>query len=360
MIFSREKRIKYLGFDDFWFVVVGVLILSFFINYIFNNSFGKLQFLDALVNWGISIFFCIINWVILRWITIALRKKFPDFKDNLKRIAIVFLIIIFTIVAIDYIGTKILSAIFGDSYNPIERSKILAMVLVLSTMVTAIYEAIYLYKQLRRTIREEEQAKQVIVQAELDALRNQAQPHFLFNSLNTLRDIIDQNPKEDAKEFVDKLSNVYRFILESGSSHLTTLRNELKFSKSYTHIQKERFGDNLRVTWDIPEELLEKLVTPMSVQLLLENAIKHNIISKSKPLTINIHARDHQIIIENNIQLKTTKLPSTKLGLKNIEKRYHLISDRSISISEKEGRFIVHIPLLHPSDLKENHAITDY
>jgi LytS/YehU family sensor histidine kinase len=213
-------------------------------------------------------------------------------------------------------------------------------------MIMAIYEAVYFYVRLEEFIREEEQAKQIIVTAKLDALRNQAQPHFLFNSLNTLRDIIDNDPKEDAQEFVDKLSDVYRFILDTGSANLVTLRDELKFAKSYIHIQSERFGDNLKLDWNISEKSLDSKVVPMSLQLLLENAIKHNVISRANPLEIVVKVDGDQLVIENKIQPKSTQLPSTKLGLKNIEKRYSLISEKIPTIVNDGEKFIVSIPLL--------------
>ena len=210
----------------------------------------------------------------------------------------------------------------------------------------AIYEAVYFYGRLEQFIREEEQAKQVIVTAKLDALRNQAQPHFLFNSLNTLRDIIDHDTKDDAKKFVDKLSDVYRFILDTGSANLVSLRDELKFSKAYIHIQSERFGDNLKLVWDINDSYLDRNVIPMSLQLLLENAIKHNVVSRAKPLEIIVKVKEDQLIVENKIQPKSTQMRSTKLGLKNIEKRYSLISERIPAVINDGEKFVVSIPLL--------------
>ena len=180
----------------------------------------------------------------------------------------------------------------------------------------SIYEAVYYYVRLKKSIREEEQTKQAMIQAQFDTLTNQARPHFLFNSLNTLRDIIDQEPKENAKDFVDKLSNVYRFILESGKTNLISIEEELEFAKAYVHIQSERFGDNLKIHWNIQEEKKSSMIVPMSLQLLLENAIKHNIVSKSKPLTIDVETTDDQLIVKNKIQAKTTQTPSTKIGLK--------------------------------------------
>jgi LytS/YehU family sensor histidine kinase len=222
-------------------------------------------------------------------------------------------------------------------------------------MTMAIYEAIYFYVRLKKSIREEEQTKQAIIQAQLDALRNQAQPHFFFNTLNTLRDIIDQNSKEDAKEFVDKLSDMYRFLLEAGNANLISLRDELKFAKAYIHIQSERFGDNLKLNWNITEASLDAMIVPMSLQLLLENAIKHNVISKAKPLEVTINIKDDYVIVDNRIQVKSTQVPSTKVGLKNIEKRYALITSKSVDIQNDGNQFSVSLPLLKTSEQKNSH-----
>ncbi|WP_299213669.1 histidine kinase [uncultured Dokdonia sp.] len=351
MLFNKEKRIKYLGFNDFWFTIIGIIILSFVTDYLFNNSFSRYPFGEAIIYWSISLSFTIINWFFMRSVLIYLRKKYIAFQDTVKRIIIAFLFIITSVPFIDYTGSSIVSLFFNNFYyNILDRFNVLLPIIIISVMVQAIYEAMYYHAMLKKIIREEEQAKQMMVQMQLDALRNQAQPHFFFNTLNTLRDIIDQNSKEDAKEFVDKLSNVYRFILESGNSNLISLRDELKFARAYIHIQSERFGDNLKVQWNLPETSLDSMIVPMSMQLLLENAIKHNVVSRSKPLLIDVFIKDHHVCVENKIQSKSTQLPSTKLGLKNIEKRYALISNQPIEIKNNGHVFTVALPLLKLSD----------
>jgi sensor histidine kinase YesM len=352
MLFNKERRIKYLGFNDFWFAVISIIVLSVVTNYLFSNYSKGTPFLEIVINWVISLFFTLCNWFFMRNVIIYLRKRYPSFQSTIKRIIIVFFFIMVSVPLIDYLGSAIIGTFFFDSYhyNVFDRFKILLPIVIISVMIQAIYEAIYYHAMLKKIIREEEQAKQVMVQAQLDALRNQAQPHFFFNTLNTLRDIIDQNSKEDAKEFVDKLSNVYRFILESGNSNLISLRDELKFARAYIHIQSERFGDNLQLQWDIPEAVLERMIVPMSVQLLLENAIKHNVVSRSKPLIINVSIKEDHVLVENQIQATSTQLPSTKLGLKNIEKRYALISNQSIEIKNDGHTFTVALPLVTLSD----------
>ncbi len=346
MLISKKKQIKYLGFDDFWFIFIGVIIVGFVTDYLFNRSFDINFIGEALIDLSLSIFITTCDWFLVRAILIFMRKRYPDFKDNVKRIGLVLLTIITAVLLVDFLLNILLLPISANTYNFLARSKVLLTIILISSMVFAIYEAIYFYIRLEKSIREEEQAKLVLIQMELDGLRNQAQPHFFFNTLNTLRDIIDQNPKEDAKKFVDKLSDVYRFLLESGNDNLISLRDELRFSKAYIYIQSERFGNNLKLNWSIPETSLDTMIAPISLQLLLENAIKHNVISKAKQLVVNVEVKGDYLVVYNRIQSKSTQLPSTKLGLKNIENRYALLSSKSIEIINDGNRFTVSLPLL--------------
>jgi len=360
MLVNKKNRIKYIGFDDFWFSVIGVLIISLFTAYFSNYSNEVLSLGEAVFTWGFSLFLGIIAWLIVRAIMIFLRKKYPDFRDDTKRNILFLLAIIATVFLVDFIGRTIISLIPNVNYvGGAAQIKALLLSILITIMIMAIYEAIYYNMRLKISVREEEKSKQAIVQAQLDTLRNQAQPHFFFNTLNTLRDIIDQNSKEDAKQFVDKLSDMYRFLLEAGNANLISLRDELKFSKAYIHIQSERFGDNLKLNWNIPKTSLDAMIVPMSLQLLLENAIKHNVVSRAKPLEVTIGVKDDYVVVDNKIQVKSTQLPSTKVGLKNIEKRYALITGKSIEIINSGTRFSVSLPLLKASDQKHSHENID-
>lgn len=354
MLPNREKRIKYLGFNDLWFSIISIIILSLIITYIFKPPGEGLTTPEAIASYVVTLFFSTTDWIINRTILIRLRKQYPSLKNSTQRISLLFLGILITVAAVDFLGVSLIS-LFADNihYDFQERARSLVIIVGITIMTMAIYEAVYFFILLKKSIREEEQAKQAIIQAELDVLRNQAQPHFFFNTLNTLRDIIDQSPKEDAKQFVDKLSDIYRFLLESGNANLISLKAELKFAQAYIHVQSERFGENLRPNWNIPEAFLDHMIVPMSLQLLLENVIKHNVISRSKPLHINIGIEDDCLFVSNKIQKKSTQLPSTKMGLKNIEKRYALISKKSIIIANDGEQFSVSLPLLTASAIKE-------
>ncbi|WP_103068268.1 sensor histidine kinase [Aquimarina sediminis] len=362
-LFNKKRRIQYLGFNDIWFSVIGILIISLITNYLFNNPSERASIVLVVIGWFAALINVICDWFIIRSILIFLRKKYPDFKDDFKRIIFLLFAIICVILFVDFTMGFLLAQFFiflGFESSHMVILRVLLPVFLIIIMTMAIYEAIYYYVRLKKSIREEEQTKQVMIQAQLDTLRNQAQPHFLFNSLNTLRDIIDNDTKEDAKDFVDNLSGVYRFIIESDNSNLISLEKELKFAKAYIHIQSERFGDNLKVNWDIPEDKHSAMIVPMSIQLLLENAIKHNIVSKAKPLLVTVVIKGDTLVVSNKIQAKSTQTPSTKIGLKNIEQRYILISKKSPEIINDGNQFTVVLPLLKLSDQNKNYANTNH
>ncbi len=348
-LFNKEKRIKSLGFNDIWFSFAGIFFISIILFYLLNKASNETSFHIIFIRWGIFLCFTILDWIIIRTILIFLRTKYNDFKNDIKRTTILFFSLIIVIISVEFIGGFLLSLIFGllgTEYTHSLDLKILITTIITTLMIMAIYDAIYYYIRLKKSIRVEEQVKQIMVQAQLDTLRNQAQPHFLFNSLNTLRDVIDQESKEYAINFVDNLSNVYRFILDSAATNTISIREELKFVRAYVYIQLERFGNNLQIKWNIPPDKEACLVVPMSLQLLIENAIKHNIISKAKPLVVTINIKDDHLVVRNKIQLKSTKIPSTKIGLKNIQKRYKLISSKTPEIINEGNDFIVKLPLL--------------
>ncbi len=195
-----------------------------------------------------------------------------------------------------------------------------------------------------------EQLKKEKLSAQLEELKQQMSPHFLFNSLNTLKTIV---PDENSKTYIVKLANVYRYLLSFNSKHLTTLKDELDFVESYLYIIKERFEDALEIIIDIDESLMENYIPPLSLQLLIENAIKHNIVSLEDPLKISVSNNDSKdmLIISNNLQLKSSKENSTGMGLDNIKTRYQLLAQKDILILKDENSFNVQIPLLLNSHL---------
>lgn len=216
-----------------------------------------------------------------------------------------------------------------------------------SLFMNTFYTGIYFFEKWKESLLETERLKRENVQSQLNALRNQVNPHFLFNSLNTLTALIGED-KNKATQFVRNFSDFYRYTLKSQEQELSTLQEEINATQLYLKMQEERFGANLIFKNNIPESKLKTYIPTLTLQILVENAIKHNVISSSKPLTIELSVDENDfLIIKNNFQPKTTKLPSTKLGLKNIQERYRYLCDRKVSIEEGKTNFKVFIPVLN-------------
>jgi len=202
----------------------------------------------------------------------------------------------------------------------------------------------------------QESTKQEIVAktetAKFESLKSQLDPHFLFNSLNVLTSLIGENPYK-AEKFTTQLSKVYRYVLEQRNKDLIPVLEEIKFGNTYMELLGMRFED--AVKFEIPSSITNKnlKIVPLSLQLLLENAVKHNVVSSSKPLTIRIYEQDNYLIIENNINPKQAIGQGTKVGLRNIADRYGLITDKNVIIENNNKIFKVSLPLL----LKMNNMI---
>ena len=191
-------------------------------------------------------------------------------------------------------------------------------------------------------------------------MRNQVNPHFLFNNLSVLTALIPLDTNASV-EFVGQFSKVYRYVLKSHEKDLMELGTELDFIDSYLYLLKKRFGESLKISVQADEEVRQHYIVPMALQMLVENAVKHNIVSKNKPLQINIFTEDDQLlIVQNNLQRKdVNELESTNLGLSNISQRYDFLTHESIIIQENEAYFTVKLPIIKLNLLKNKMVVQE-
>ncbi|QBR10763.1 sensor histidine kinase [Sphingobacterium sp. CZ-2] len=180
--------------------------------------------------------------------------------------------------------------------------------------------------------------------AQLETLKNQIDPHFLFNSLNVLIGLIEED-KQNAITYTKSLSSIYRYILTQKDKELTSIQEELSFARSYISLLKLRFEDGINYQEGIIEAESKEIV-PLSLQLLLENCIQHNRISEENPLTISIYQEGSKLVVSNNLQEKNSPNPSTKIGLANIVDRYALLSKEEVIIEKSDTYFKVKIPII--------------
>lgn len=216
--------------------------------------------------------------------------------------------------------------------------------LVPTLVVLTFYETVYFFVSWKNKVIETEAISRTQMQTQLDALKNQLDPHFLFNSLNTLSSLINEN--EPAQQYLTRLADVYRYVLLSKDRNTVTLKEEIDFAQAFLYLAKVRFRHGLEVTVNVPEAALAKLIAPLSVQLLLENALKHNVVSREKPLHVHIAAEGDYLRVRNELQPKVHLESGTKVGLKNILARYRLLTERPVEIVNDSVHFEVSLPLI--------------
>ncbi len=212
-------------------------------------------------------------------------------------------------------------------------------------IVTLLFYIFYFFKATSEKKLSESQVVAKTETAKYESLKSQLDPHFLFNSLNVLTSLIGENPVL-AEKFTAKLSKVYRYVLEQKNKDLIPLSEELEFAKTYMELLKMRFED--AVVYEIPEKVsnIELKIVPLSLQILLENAVKHNVISSESPLSVKIYEEEGNLLVENNLNKKDNLEKSTKIGLNNIRDRYGLITKRPFIVEEKNKIFKITLPLL--------------
>jgi hypothetical protein len=212
-------------------------------------------------------------------------------------------------------------------------------------LISLVLHSISFLRSWRTMAIESERMKKDVAIARYESLKNQVNPHFLFNSLNALSNLVYEDA-DQANKFIQKLSEVYRYVLESKDKDLVPLETEMKFVQSYLYLQKIRFGESLKITEAISGESNYQL-PPLSVQMLLENAIKHNVVSQDDPLEVRLYMEEDYLVVENNLQKKNI-LPHeiSEVGLSNIRARYAVFTDAPVKIQEEDGKFLVALPLL--------------
>lgn len=277
----------------------------------------------------------------LNWDKLIILKKY--------RIVIGFIGSIFvTILGIFFIRFSIKVLIEGSSIDHFfenENKAHYLVSLIITIIVSIVFHLIYFYKAYQENKVKEQKIIAGTASAQFESLKNQIDPHFLFNSLNVLSSLIEENP-ESAQKFTTSLSKIYRYVLEQKDKELVSVAEELQFAKTYMNLLKMRFENS--ITFEIPEgfDNEEAKVVPLSLQLLLENCIKHNIVSEAKPLHIKISIENNQLVVTNNLQKKEVLSDRKGVGLQNILNRYAILTKRNVLVEENEKEFKIFLPIL--------------
>ncbi len=334
--------------DILLMVFVGVLIVSYmFVKNLIQGNVAE-QAPDTVVNNALfSISISIILYVVFRVMFRYLNTHYPWLKSIGKRLQIQVLLVVGLSSTIMALFTWLWYLLFFDGC--FSRSSFFSNIIIavlISLLINAIYEGVNLFRQLKDSQIETEKLKRQNIESHFETLKNQVGPHFLFNSLNTLLALIEEDTLQ-AKEFVKKLATYYRYALQVNERDVVELTTETALVKSYVFLLESRFGDNLKVYFDLPEQFDNKGIVPLSMQMLVENAVKHNVISNAYPLNIQIGIKDGFIFVENSKRKKDALEQSNRIGLENIRNRYQLLAGKDIRVeSEHPDYFRVELPLI--------------
>lgn len=283
----------------------------------------------------------------VKWVT-NIRRLYPSIQQTRKRILLTFsgYLIITLSVQVGIVGSIDLLDLSAFAPTSISYIKQICVGLFWILIIGSTYEVLYYLKLYREAVTESEAVHKTSLQRQYDHLKNQINPHFLFNSLNSLSSLIDENPKL-ANEFLYELSSVYRYLLQNHDYQLTTLKAEINFIKSYYFLLKSRFGNGIDINFAIDDTYHNSLIPPLSLQLLIENAITHHTIESSNPLKIAIRStEDGNLLVSNNNQLKSQQPVATPDRITNIKARYRQIQLPEPIVTDHENTTTVWLPLL--------------
>lgn len=293
--------------------------------------------LQGLISWYLHV-------VVMHW----LRLRFPNIKQTTVRLVILGLshvtltFLTFASIFFSYDALHVLG--YELDVHKLSQSVVLAIGL---TMVsTTLWESDYTYTQWKNSVAEKEKLQQLTILHEFEALKSQVNPHFLFNCFNTLSSLISEDKKK-AETFLDELSKVYRYLMRNNTDGLSTLEQELRFIRSYYRLLQTRYGEGLQLNIETDKRYDQYILPSLSLQLLVENAVKHNVVLKRTPLVVDIFtAAGNILVVNNNLQLRQTKPASSKIGLQNIRVKYELLNRPGFQILQDSKNFSVVLPLI--------------
>lgn len=326
--------------------IIGIPVVGL-LGALMSSAGSLITFVESFL---LSIFFTFSLWHMMRYLVIVLRRNYPGLSNTRKRII--------RQLAIGVPSTLVFMSGFCSIYGfmrygtdiPLKPIVINTLVgLVITLFISTIYECAYFFSQWKLSLLEAQELKRQNILSQFETLKSQVNPHFLFNSLNTLTTLIEEAPPQ-AVQFVQQLSQVYRYVLQAREKNTVALAEELDFIRSYLYLLQIRFGDHLKaeIHTDLHTEQLH--LPPLALQLLVENAIKHNVISSAQPLQLIISSdASGELTVKNALQKKSTPETSGGFGLSSITQRYLLLGAKPVRINQDDGFFSVVLPLLQPA-----------
>ena len=341
-----------LGFDDRWLVALGIPALGFLVPVLFYGaSPAELGWAGFAPQWAVSALYTATYWLLSRVLIAFWRRRCPGREHTTRRVAKTVASLVLLVLVVEVSCRTVLS--WGDllvaadyewSDYGLWRTAPVSLLLVLG--MTAMYEAIYFFGLYRQAELDRERLLRAQVETQLDALRKQVDPHFLFNSLNTLATIIPEDPAA-AVTFTERLAAVYRRLLAWRHAATVTVAEELDALRDYVHLLAVRYEGRLRVDVDVPQRLRARSIVPLALQTLVENAVKHNEASRARPLRVEVVAEGDELVVRNGLAPKPVRRgsESTGLGLDNLRDRVRYLGHGEVRVTREDDTFSVRVPL---------------
>ncbi len=328
-------------------VIAGGILIQFLLDVIYSLMYRNHV---IALDWGSYLFSILITSLVLfglirlsAWLN---RRYSWEAAPGTRFYVQIFLVVGFVVILVMFIRFTVRMIIAPNDFIRLLDEMIYAtFFFVFSLILVFIDLGVNLLNKWRHSLAQIEKFKKENLETQFEMLRMQVNPHFLFNSLNTLSSLVYQN-QDMASNFVRELSSVYRYMLEKRKSELVTIEDEMQFTNSFIYLLALRFDKKLIFDIDVPKDVYKMEIVPLTLQILIENAVKHNVVSMKKPLTISVGVKDEKIVVRNNLQLKAEVTHSTGIGLSNIRTRLELLTDRQLEVIDDGNVFIVKIPIL--------------
>lgn len=324
----------------------GVILLISLVAYIVRGLSGQFDPQMNLIIFVVSVILLTISWELLLFVNRWLNRVYPFERSIAVRV-----LLQFGIGAVLALVIRLLIYLFGEPYLPFTLDGMFlaatwVLFILAASVINLIFVTAYFIERWKESIITAERLEKEKALVQFDNLKNQLNPHFLFNAMTSLNSLIFEN-QTLASEFLQQLSKVYRYVLQNKDRNFVSLQTELDFIQNYVLLLQTRFESALSVNFDIRDDARQRAIVPVTLQILIENAIKHNIVDRKSPLTIDITNIGNYLVISNNLQNKKQLVESSnKQGLENLKSLYRFMTENPVVIEQTDTRFAVKVPLV--------------
>ncbi len=336
---TREKP-----YSEIWLMIIGIPVIGIMFPFFLGLRFGDVNFYRWIL---ISVSTTLFSWLSTRMMVMLLWGRFTWEKNPFIHILYeIGLYVIFGFLSFAFTAVLYIIIFKPQGHVWMNLRYIRNGILILYAMILLVYEILHLFFKWKKELTHAADLEKENMRSKLDALKNHMNPHFLFNSLGTLSSLIRTEPGK-AEQYVNEFSGIYRYFLEVNNNEMVTVAEELEFVRSYVFLQQIRFGDGFSYVSRVHERWSAALILPLTLQVLVENALKHNTTMPASPLLIEIFTDDENemLVVQNNCQSRG-QVESTGTGLQNLEQRYQTFLGKSIRVEKNDHFFRVEIPLI--------------